>query len=154
MATTTAEPHKNQSKDQFSSGSLEFVEKPRTTTVSVDDSETWVESKRFTVYKVVVQIQGRAYFIFRRLVDRQNCLLHEFLSVWFCFEILLSLFLTRYNDFHELFEKLKKKFPEANSLKLPGKRFIGNNFDPSFIQSRKERLHRFVLDMVKVRTTE
>lgn len=49
-----------------SSGSLEIVEKPRTATVSVDDSETWVESKRYTVYKVVVKVQGRAYFIFRR----------------------------------------------------------------------------------------
>ena len=49
-----------------SSGSLEVVNKPRTATVSVDDSETWVESKRYTVYKVVVKVQGRAYFIFRR----------------------------------------------------------------------------------------
>ncbi len=60
----------------------------------------------------------------------------------------------RYNEFHDLYDKLKKKFPEASSLKLPGKRFLGNNFDPSFIQSRKERLHRFVLDMVKVRDKE
>lgn len=53
-------------KSSSGSGSLEVVEKPRTTTVSVDDSETWVEAKRFTVYKVVIKLQGRAYFIFRR----------------------------------------------------------------------------------------
>ena len=38
----------------------------RTTSVSVDDSETWVESKRYTVYKVVVRKADRAYFVFRR----------------------------------------------------------------------------------------
>ena len=56
----------SQGTHNSSPGSLEVVEKPRTTTVSVDDSETWVEAKRFTVYKVVVKVQGRAYFIFRR----------------------------------------------------------------------------------------
>ena len=64
MAAT--ERHKAQGRETSSSGSLEVIEKPRTTTVSVDDSETWVESKRYTVYKVVVKVQGRAFFIFRR----------------------------------------------------------------------------------------
>lgn len=41
---------------------------PRTTSVSVDDSETWVESKRYTVYKVVVRLSERSYFVFRRYV--------------------------------------------------------------------------------------
>jgi hypothetical protein len=58
--------------------------------------------------------------------------------------------LCRYNEFYELHEKLKKKFFEANALKLPGKRFLGNNFDPEFIRSRKERLHEFVLKMAAV----
>ena len=40
----------------------------RTTSVSVDDSETWVESKRYTVYKVVVRKADRAYFVFRRYI--------------------------------------------------------------------------------------
>ena len=49
------------------SGSLEAGGgKQRGTSVSVDDSETWVESKRYTVYKVVIKYQGKAYFIFRR----------------------------------------------------------------------------------------
>ena len=34
--------------------------------VSVDDSETWVEAKRYTVYKVVVRTTDKAYFVFRR----------------------------------------------------------------------------------------
>ena len=38
------------------------------TSVSVDDSETWVESKRYTVYKVVVRKADKAYFVFRRCV--------------------------------------------------------------------------------------
>lgn len=45
------------------------MEKPRTTTVSVDDYETWVEAKRYTVYKMVVRLPGKTYFIFRRSVD-------------------------------------------------------------------------------------
>ena len=55
----------------------------------------------------------------------------------------------RYNEFHDLHEKIKKLFPEAN-LKLPGKRFLGNNFDPEFIRARREGLHDFVMNLVKV----
>ena len=36
------------------------------TSVSVDDSETWVEAKRYTVYKVVVRTSERAWCVFRR----------------------------------------------------------------------------------------
>ena len=55
----------------------------------------------------------------------------------------------RYNEFHDLHEKIKKVFPEAN-LKLPGKWFLGNNFDPEFIRARREGLHNFVMNLVKV----
>ena len=41
----------------------------KATSVSVDDSETWVESKRYTVYKVVVRKADKAYFVFRRCVS-------------------------------------------------------------------------------------
>ena len=44
----------------------------RTTSVSVDDSETWVESKRYTVYKVVVRKADKAYFVFRRFVSEHG----------------------------------------------------------------------------------
>lgn len=41
-------------------------DRQKATSVSVDDSETWVESKRYTVYKVVVKKADMAYFVFRR----------------------------------------------------------------------------------------
>ncbi|EDV23199.1 uncharacterized protein TRIADDRAFT_27989, partial [Trichoplax adhaerens] len=66
------------------------------------------------VYKVVVNYGGRTYFIFRR-----------------------------YNEFHHLYEKLKKKYTDIQ-LKLPKKRLLGNNFDPEFIKARREGLHEFV----------
>lgn len=72
----------SQGRGKSSSGSMEIVEKPRTTTVSVDDSETWVEQKRFTVYKVVVKLQGRAFFLFRRL---------EIIKIYFLAKLLLQL---------------------------------------------------------------
>ena len=56
-----------------SQGSLEArqngateVSREHRTSVSVDDSETWVEAKRYTVYKVVVRTADKAYFVFRR----------------------------------------------------------------------------------------
>ena len=55
----------------------------------------------------------------------------------------------RYNEFHDLNEKLKKKFPEMG-LKLPGKRILGNNFDPGFIKQRRTGLHDFIIRMMKV----
>ena len=55
----------------------------------------------------------------------------------------------RYNEFHDLHEKIKKQYPEA-SLKLPGKRIWGNNFDPEFIRARREGLHDFVMKLIQV----
>ena len=82
--------------------------------VHIDDSQTWVESKRYTVYKLVVKSASMCYFVFHR-----------------------------YNDFYQLYEKLKKDFPDSG-LKLPGKRLIGNNFDPEFIKARQEGLNEFI----------
>ena len=36
------------------------------------------------------------------------------------------------------------------NLKLPGKRFLGNNFDPEFIRARREGLHEFVMKLMRV----
>jgi len=66
------------------------------TKVSISDTETYENKKKFILYKVVVAVRGREFFIFRR-----------------------------YNEFSALYEKLKKQFPDAN-LKLPGKRLFGN----------------------------
>ena len=60
-----------------------------------------------------------------------------------------SSFSFRYNEFHDFNEKLKKRFPDAG-LKLPGKRILGNNFDPEFIKQRREGLHDFVSRLMKV----
>ncbi|CAH3111374.1 serine/threonine-protein kinase Sgk1-like [Pocillopora verrucosa] len=89
--------------------------------VSVPDSETLSsdKSKRFTVYKVLVKLpDGRSYFIFRR-----------------------------YNEFYNLYEKIKKVFPDLN-IKLPGKRRLGNNFDPEFIRMRREGLNEFTTKII------
>ena len=66
MATTTR-------GKRASEGSIEAQQNGATersgehrTSVSVDDSETWVEAKRYTVYKVVVRTADKAYFVFRR----------------------------------------------------------------------------------------
>ncbi|XP_059149487.1 serine/threonine-protein kinase Sgk1-like isoform X1 [Physella acuta] len=69
------------------------------------------------VYKVIVNCEGRSWFIFRR-----------------------------YNEFHTLYEKIKKLYPEAN-LKLPGKKIFGN-LDPEFIQQRREGLDEFIRKLV------
>ncbi|CAH1788131.1 unnamed protein product [Owenia fusiformis] len=85
--------------------------------VQISDTETWEKSKRFTVYKVVVTHAGKSWFIFRR-----------------------------YNEFHSVYEKLKKAFPDAN-LRLPGKRLFGN-LDPDFIKERRTGLHEFIQTIV------
>jgi len=65
------------------------------------------------VYKVLVSAEGNTWFIFRR-----------------------------YNEFHQLYDKMKKLYPEAG-LKLPGKKLFGS-FDPDFIRHRREGLHDFI----------
>lgn len=90
--------------------------------VSISDTETWERNKRFTVsktavYKVVVTAEGRTWFIFRR-----------------------------YNEFHSLYDKMKKLFPDAQ-LKLPGKKLFGN-LDPDFIRHRREGLHDFIQKLI------
>ncbi|KAI8495889.1 PREDICTED: serine/threonine-protein kinase Sgk3-like isoform X2 [Branchiostoma belcheri] len=76
--------------------------------------DTWQKNKRYTVYKVVVTVGGKSWFIFRR-----------------------------YTEFEKLHQMLKKNFPDV-SFKLPGKKLFGNNFDPNFIKHRREGLHDFV----------
>ncbi|XP_071965259.1 serine/threonine-protein kinase Sgk3-like [Antedon mediterranea] len=91
----------------------------KATSIHVSDTQTWEKNKKFTVYKVVVVTGSKTWFIFRR-----------------------------YNEFHKLYELLKKKFPEAE-LKLPGKKLFGNNFDPEFIKARRTGLHDFVQKILK-----
>lgn len=85
---------------------------------SVVDHETRVENKRFTVYKMAIKSGNKTWSIYRR-----------------------------YNEFYALNEKLKKIFPSEN-LKLPGKRLLGNNFDPNFIQYRRTALHEYLQKLI------
>lgn len=70
------------------------------------------------VYKVVVNNGTKSWFIFRR-----------------------------YNEFHSLYEKVKRLYPEAN-LRLPGKKIFGN-LDPEFIQQRREGLDDFIQKLIQ-----
>ncbi|XP_013080258.1 serine/threonine-protein kinase Sgk2-like isoform X2 [Biomphalaria glabrata] len=87
------------------------------TQATISEFVTREEDKKYVVYKVIVNCEGRSWFIFRR-----------------------------YNEFHSLYEKIKKLFPEAN-LKLPGKKIFGN-LDPEFIQHRREGLDEFIRKLV------
>ncbi|XP_071440740.1 serine/threonine-protein kinase Sgk1-like [Hetaerina americana] len=83
-------------------------------TISVNDAETREKNKKFTVYKVLVNCEVGSWYVFRR-----------------------------YNEFHKLYETVKKQFPHLQ-LKLPGKKLFGNNLDPAFIESRREGLNAFI----------
>ncbi|KAL4236357.1 Serine/threonine-protein kinase Sgk1 [Mactra antiquata] len=85
--------------------------------VSISDTQTWEKEKKYVVYKVVVNSGTKSWFIFRR-----------------------------YNEFHTLFEKVKRLCPEAN-LRLPGKKIFGN-LDPEFIQQRREGLDEFIKKLI------
>jgi len=88
--------------------------------------ESKAQSKRFTVYKVVVNLKDKKWAIYRR-----------------------------YNDFYNLHQKLSKEFPNEK-LVLPPKKLIGNNFDPEFIENRRKGLHeyiQFVLHHPKMRSS-
>ncbi|XP_059149488.1 serine/threonine-protein kinase Sgk1-like isoform X2 [Physella acuta] len=87
------------------------------TQASISTFQTMEKEKKYVVYKVIVNCEGRSWFIFRR-----------------------------YNEFHTLYEKIKKLYPEAN-LKLPGKKIFGN-LDPEFIQQRREGLDEFIRKLV------
>eukprot|EP01137_Pigoraptor_chileana_P006815 Opistho-2@51572 len=81
---------------------------------AIVDHETRNENKRYTVYKLVLKTGSRSWCVSRR-----------------------------YNEFYTLNEKLKKQFPNEH-LKLPGKRLIGDNFDPNFIQNRRNALQEYI----------
>ncbi|KAL1483314.1 hypothetical protein MTO96_033274 [Rhipicephalus appendiculatus] len=91
---------------------------PPHTTASVTNSEIQEKNKKFTVYKVVVTVDGHSWFVLRR-----------------------------YNDFSKLLDIIKKQFPGCH-LKLPGKKLFGNNFSPDFIRSRRQGLDEFIQKLV------
>lgn len=87
------------------------------TSASIQAFETLEKEKKYVVYKVVVNSDGKSWFIFRR-----------------------------YNEFHALHEKIKKLFPDAN-LRLPGKKIFGNLDPEFIQQRREgldEFIHKLV----------
>ncbi|XP_029838602.2 serine/threonine-protein kinase Sgk1 isoform X1 [Ixodes scapularis] len=91
---------------------------PPLTTASVTNSEVHEKNKKFTVYKVVVTVDGHSWFVLRR-----------------------------YNDFSKLLDIIKKQCPGSH-LKLPGKKLFGNNFSPDFIRTRRQGLDDFIQKLV------
>uniref|UniRef100_A0A4W5QHS8 Serine/threonine-protein kinase Sgk1 n=1 Tax=Hucho hucho TaxID=62062 RepID=A0A4W5QHS8_9TELE len=76
------------------------------------------KKKRYTVYKVMVNVGRHEWFVFRR-----------------------------YAEFDKLYNTLRKQFPSLN-LKIPAKRIFGDNFDPEFIKQRRTGLHEFIQRLV------
>uniref|UniRef100_A0A3Q3NCY5 Serine/threonine-protein kinase Sgk1 n=1 Tax=Mastacembelus armatus TaxID=205130 RepID=A0A3Q3NCY5_9TELE len=72
------------------------------------------KKKRYTVYKVMVNVGQQEWFVFRR-----------------------------YAEFDKLYNTLRKQFPSMN-LKIPAKRIFGDNFEPEFIKQRRAGLHEFI----------
>ncbi|XP_029447275.1 serine/threonine-protein kinase Sgk3 isoform X3 [Rhinatrema bivittatum] len=88
--------------------------------VSIPSSDEHREKrKRFTVYKVIVTMGRNEWFVFRR-----------------------------YAEFDKLYNTLRKQFPSTN-LKIPAKRIFGDNFDPDFIQQRREGLNDFIQNLLR-----
>uniref|UniRef100_G3NEW2 Serine/threonine-protein kinase Sgk1 n=1 Tax=Gasterosteus aculeatus aculeatus TaxID=481459 RepID=G3NEW2_GASAC len=76
------------------------------------------KKKRYTVYKVIVNVGQQEWFVFRR-----------------------------YAEFDKLYNTLRKQFASTN-LKIPAKRIFGDNFDPEFIKQRRAGLHEFIKRIV------
>ncbi|XP_022781065.1 uncharacterized protein LOC111322254 [Stylophora pistillata] len=70
--------------------------------------------QKFTVYKIEVKSQNKSWFVFRR-----------------------------YTDFTRLNDRLRDAFPEFQ-IRLPGKRWFKDNFDPEFIEERARGLQFFI----------
>ncbi|XP_034941635.1 sorting nexin-16 [Chelonus insularis] len=78
--------------------------------------EVMEERARFTVYKLRIEHKdGGSWFIFRR-----------------------------YTDFVRLLTQLRRQKLPISHLSLPGKKWIGDNFAPSFLEDRIRRLQKFV----------
>lgn len=75
--------------------------------------------KRFTVYQIFVQLGSeRSWHVFRR-----------------------------YSDFVRMDEGLRKLFNDFNGI-LPPKKYFGDNFDPAFIEMRKQGLQEYIDNVI------
>ncbi|XP_012256295.1 sorting nexin-16 [Athalia rosae] len=83
--------------------------------------EVMEERARFTVYKLRVQPRaGDCWFIFRR-----------------------------YTDFVRLLSQLRRQKASISHLSLPRKKWLGDNFAPSFLEDRIRGLQEFVDGIIK-----
>jgi len=129
----TWDPITPSQSENFASASEESLLIPPIEAPSVVASETRHENKvlakPFTVYQVtMVNAKGEKTSVYRR-----------------------------YNDFLALNTKLSKLFPHEKLPPFPPKRLIGNNFDPKFIQFRREKLHDYIQGVLvhpKIRSSE
>ncbi|XP_064406113.1 uncharacterized protein LOC135351103 isoform X2 [Halichondria panicea] len=78
-------------------------------------------SKKFTVYKVVVTLEDRSYFVFRR-----------------------------YSEFEFFFGEIKKEYPSLDKLTFPGKKVLKKKFDPNFIEERRIGLRDFIINLMNI----
>uniref|UniRef100_A0A671YME0 Serum/glucocorticoid regulated kinase family member 3 n=1 Tax=Sparus aurata TaxID=8175 RepID=A0A671YME0_SPAAU len=98
---------------------FKMEEQPSLPNVSIPcHNEQRDKKKRYTVYKVMVNVGQQEWFVFRR-----------------------------YAEFDKLYNTLRKQFPSMN-LKIPAKRIFGDNFDPEFIKQRRAGLHEFIKRIV------
>lgn len=81
--------------------------------------------KRHTVYKIYVHYS-----------DKQG---------WFVYR--------RYREFYKLRDDLKKLFP-AKEFTLPPKRYFGDNFEPRFLNSRRQGLQGFLYMITRQRDVQ
>ncbi|KAJ7356035.1 Sorting nexin-16 [Desmophyllum pertusum] len=72
------------------------------------------QRQKFTVYKIEVKSTERSWFVFRR-----------------------------YTDFTRLNDRLKAAYPDFQ-IRLPGKRWFKDNFEPEFIDERARGLQFFI----------
>ncbi|OXU32280.1 hypothetical protein TSAR_007056 [Trichomalopsis sarcophagae] len=104
--------------DESQNGNTEFQEPSSTNDLRIPivGYEVMEERARFTVYKLRVEFKnGDCWFVFRR-----------------------------YTDFVRLFTQLRRQKAPISHLSLPRKKWLGDNFAPSFLEERIRGLQAFV----------
>ncbi|CAB0037038.1 unnamed protein product [Trichogramma brassicae] len=108
--------------DESQNGNSEYQESQESSTndndlrIPIVGYEVMEERARFTVYKLKVEFKnGNCWFVFRR-----------------------------YTDFVRLHAQLKRLKAPISHLSLPRKKWIGDNFAPSFLEDRITGLQSFV----------
>ncbi|XP_011495309.1 PREDICTED: sorting nexin-16 [Ceratosolen solmsi marchali] len=110
--------HFDYNDDESHNENSEFQETPNMNNLRIPivGYEVMEERARFTVYKLKVEFKnGNCWFVFRR-----------------------------YTDFVRLFTQLRRQKASVSHLSLPRKKWLGDNFAPSFLEERIRGLQLFV----------